>query len=99
MSFNAKLFDVIRKPLITEKALASSEYNKYIFLVDVRSDKCEVKKAIESIFEVKVKKVNILNLMGKVKKFKGRIGKRADQKKAVVTLLDGYSIDAGLGRV
>lgn len=91
---NHKFFDIIRSPIITEKSLIASEsLGKYTFLVHSSSTKDSVKKAVESIFSVKVVKVNIINTKGKVKRFKGIIGKRNDRKKAIVTLAEGSKID------
>jgi large subunit ribosomal protein L23 len=86
-------YDVILRPVVSEKSnnlMASS--NKYTFLVNKRSDKTSVAKALEFIFNVKVKDVNILNLKAKKVKFKGVVGKIASNKKAVVTLNDGYKL-------
>ena len=88
-----KLYDTINRPLITEKSTILSEMNKYTFVVDRRACKASVKNAVEKIFGVVVSKVNILNVKGKVKRFKGKLGKCADVKKAVVTIPAGYSID------
>jgi large subunit ribosomal protein L23 len=97
--FNSSLFDIIRKPVVTEKALICGSINKYCFFVAAAADKNSVKRAIEGIFSVNVTKVNILNVKGKTKKFKGRFGKRADLKKAVVTLASGQSIDVSGGKI
>lgn len=86
-------YDLIRKPLITEKTTILSEQNKYVFSVASCATKPAVKRTIENIFEVKVKSVNILIQKGKVKKFKGTTGRRSDVKKAIVTLENGYNID------
>lgn len=86
-------YDLIHKPLITEKTTILSEQNKYVFKVATCASKPLVKKAVEAIFEVKVKSVNMINQKGKVKKFKGTIGRRSDIKKAIVTLENGYNID------
>ncbi len=86
-------YDLIKRPVITEKGTYLAEQNKFVFEVTSSADKPSIKSAIEKIFEVKVKKVNILNIKGKVKRFKGRLGKQADTKKAVVTLESGYNID------
>lgn len=86
-------YDLIRKPLITEKTTILSEQNKYVFQVTTCASKPLIKKAVEAIFEVKVKSVNVLNQKGKVKKFKGTLGRRSDIKKAIVTLENGYNID------
>jgi large subunit ribosomal protein L23 len=90
-------YDLIRTPLITEKSTILSEFGKYVFEVSPRADKSSVKKAIEEIFTVKVKTVNILNQKGKVKKFRGFLGRRADSKKAIVTLEKDQTIDLAGG--
>ena len=92
MSFY-KYYDLIRKPIITEKTTILSEQNKYTFYVDKIARKPILKKAIEEIFKVKVKKVNILNVKGKKKKFKGIIGYQINKKKAIVTLEKNHNID------
>ncbi len=86
-------YDLIRKPLITEKSTFLGGLGKYVFEVAPDAEKTLVKKAIEGIFAVKVKSVNILNQKGKEKRFKGRIGRRSDVKKAVVSLEKDYTID------
>lgn len=86
-------YDLIHKPLITEKTTILSEQNKYVFKVATCASKPLIKKAVEAIFEVKVKSVNMINQKGKVKKFKGTLGRRSDIKKAIVTLENGYNID------
>lgn len=93
MSNEARLYDVIRTPVITEKSTALSESNKIVFKVPVDSNKKEVKEAVEKIFGVKVASVNTVKVHGKTKRFKGKIGKRSDAKKAIVTLKDGESVD------
>lgn len=90
-------YDLIKKPLITEKSTALGEQNKYVFEVIPAANKNSIKKAVEAIFEVKVKAVNMLNQKGKVKKFKGITGRRADVKKAIVTLEKDYTIDLAGG--
>lgn len=86
--------DLIRKPIITEKAGdAKDKLNKITFAVDPRANKMEVKKAVESIFKVKVDKINIINVKGKPKKLGRSSGKRADWKKAVVTVSAGHTIE------
>lgn len=86
--------DLIRKPIITEKAGdAKDKHNKITFAVDPRANKMEVKKAVESIFKVKVDKINIINVKGKPKKLGRSSGKRADWKKAVVTVSGGQTIE------
>ncbi|MBP7189909.1 MAG: 50S ribosomal protein L23 [Rickettsiaceae bacterium] len=95
MKYN--LYDVIRRPIITEKSTMISEYRKYTFEVARDAGKELVKKAVESIFDVKVQKVNMLNVAGKTKRFKGIIGKQSDFKKAVVTLEKDNTIDLAGG--
>lgn len=83
-----KNFDIIIRPIITEQSMAQMEENKYTFEVAKTSNKSEIKKAIESIFSVKVAKVNTMNMTGKVKRQGMNIGKRPNWKKAIVTLTD-----------
>lgn len=90
---SASKYDLIRKPLITEKSTVLGELGKYVFEVEKTAEKGLIKKAIEKIFTVKVKSVNILNQKGKKKRFKGMIGRRSDVKKAMVTLEKDYTID------
>lgn len=86
-------FDIIRFPVITEKSTLAQEAGKFTFQVDVAATKDQVKQAVEKIFQVKVKKVNILNRQGKVTRFKGIQGKQVRSKKAIVTLESGQTID------
>jgi len=90
-------YDVIRGPVITEKATMLSEHNKVVFKVAKTATKQQIKAAIEKLFDVKVKSVNTLVTEGKVKVFRGRLGQRSDVKKAVVTLEEGHSIDVTTG--
>lgn len=90
-------YDLIKTPLITEKSTILGEFGKYVFEVSPRANKSSVKKAIEEIFGVKVVSVNISNQKGKVKKFRGFLGRRADTKKAVVTLEKDQTIDLAGG--
>ena len=92
-----KSYKTIMKPVITEKATRLSEFNKVVFLVSESSNKLEVKYSIEKIFSVKVRSVNIINIKGKSKRFKGIMGKRNDIKKAIVTLETGNTIDLSAG--
>lgn len=92
-----RMYDLIRSPVITEKATMGSEHNQVTFRVPLDATKPEIKAAIEGVFNVKVKAVNTLRQLGKVKRFKGRIGKRVDIKKAMVTLAEGHSIDVSTG--
>ena len=90
-------YDLIKKPIVTEKSSLLSENNQVIFEVKVTATKLEIKKAIESIYSVKVKAVNTIRVKGKVKRFRGIVGKRAEIKKAIVSLADGQSIDINAG--
>ena len=90
-------YDVIRGPVITEKATMLSEHNKVVFKVAKTATKPQIKAAIEKLFDVKVKSVNTLVTEGKMKVFRGRLGQRSDVKKAVVTLEEGHSIDVTTG--
>ena len=92
-----KSYKIIRKPIVTEKATKLSEFNKVVFEVASKSNKNEIKSAIEKLFSVKVKAVNIINTKGKIKRFKGVLGKRNDIKKAVITLKEGDTIDISAG--
>ena len=85
MSVKAEHYDVIRKPIITEKATMASESGAVVFEVAVESNKPQIKEAIEALFGVKVKAVNTTITKGKVKRFRGQLGKRRDIKKAYVT--------------
>ena len=91
------MYDIIRAPVVTEKSTQGSEYNQVTFRVSPDATKPQIKRAVEGLFSVKVTKVNTLNMNGKVKMFKGRPGKRADYKKAIVTLAEGNSIDITTG--
>lgn len=86
-------YDLIQNPVVTEKSSFLGEIKKYVFNVLKSSKKKLIKNAIEEIFSVKVKSVNVLNRKGKKKKFKGIIGNRSDTKKAIVTLEKNYNID------
>jgi large subunit ribosomal protein L23 len=91
-ALNKSPHDVIIKPIVSEKSYALIDAGKYTFEVDPRSNKTEIKQAIETIFNVKVASVNTLNRVGKVKRTKIGLGKRKDTKRAIVTLKSG-SID------
>jgi len=91
------MYRVILSPVITEKATIISEYNQVTFKVSIGATKPEIKVAVEGLFNVKVKAVNTIVQKGKVKRFRGHLGKRSDFKKAIVTLVDGDSIDITTG--
>ena len=90
-------YDVIRAPVITEKATIASENNQIVFRVAIDADKKVIKEAIEALFDVKVKAVNTLRRKGKAKRFRGIPGRQNEMKKAIVTLEDGHSIDVTTG--
>jgi len=79
-------YDIIRKPVITEKSMASMAERKYTFIVDIHANKVQVKRAIEEVFGVKVEDVKTSRIMGKTKRVGVHIGKRSDYKKAIVKL-------------
>ena len=85
--------DVIFRPVVSEKSYAGLEQNTYTFLVDKRSNKTEIKEAIQAIWNVRVTSVRTLNRKGKVKRRRFTKGKRPDEKRAIVTLAEGDSID------
>ncbi len=90
-------YDVIRAPVITEKATLASENNQIVFRVAIDADKKVIKEAVEALFDVKVKAVNTLRRKGKAKRFRGIPGRQNEMKKAIVTLEDGHSIDVTTG--
>ncbi|MBL4629222.1 MAG: 50S ribosomal protein L23 [Roseicyclus sp.] len=97
MNAEAKHYDVIRKPLVTEKTTLASEHGAVVFEVDIASNKPQIKEAVEAVFGVKVKAVNTTITKGKVKRFRGGLGRRKDVKKAYVTLEEGNTIDVSTG--
>ncbi len=97
MSVKAEHYDIIRKPLVTEKSTMASENGAVVFEVSIDSNKPQIKEAVEALFGVKVKAVNTSITKGKLKRFKGVLGRRKDIKKAFVTLEDGNTIDVTTG--
>jgi large subunit ribosomal protein L23 len=97
MSAKAEHYDVIRKPVVTEKATMASESGAVVFEVAIDANKPQIKEAVENLFGVKVKAVNTSITKGKVKKFRGQPGRRKDVKKAYVTLEEGNTIDVSTG--
>ena len=89
-------YNIIKKPITTEKSTNLQQFNQYSFIVSKKSNSVEIKNAIEMIFKVKVTKVNTSILRGKGKTFKGQYGFRKDTKKAIVTLDEGNTIDSSL---
>lgn len=90
-------YDIIVSPVITEKATLASEANQVVFNVARDASKPEIKKAVEALFGVKVTAVNTTMRKGKVKRFRGHLGKQSDKKIAFVTLAEGQSIDVTTG--
>ena len=90
-------FDLILAPVITEKSTQGSEHNQVTFRVPITATKPEIRVAVQELFKVKVLAVNTLRQSGKVKRFRGQLGKRVDTKKAIVTLAEGDSIDVTSG--
>ena len=97
MSAKHEHYDVIRKPIITEKSTMASEHGAVVFEVAMDANKPQIKEAVESLFGVKVKAVNTTITKGKTKRFRGQMGKRKDVKKAYVTLEEGNTIDVSTG--
>ena len=81
--------DVIVRPIVSEKSYNLIDQGKYTFEVDPRSNKTEIKQAIEQIFDVKVSAVNTINRKGKTRRTRNGLGKRKDTKRAIVTLRTG----------
>ncbi len=92
-----RLYEIIRSPVITEKATLGSEHGQVTFRVALDASKPEIKAAVEQLFNVQVKAVNTLILKGKTKRFRGVPGRRSDVKKAVVSLAEGQMIDVQTG--
>ena len=91
-----RAYDIIKKPITTEKSTNLQQFNQYSFIVLKNSNSHEIKSAIEMIFKVKVDKVNTSILRGKGKTFKGQFGFRKDTKRAIVKLVEGNTIDPSL---
>ncbi len=94
---DAGLYDIIERPVVTEKSTMGLEQNKVVFKVLKTATKPRIKQAVEGIFGVTVLGVNTLNTKGKSKRFRGQLGKRSDVKKAIVTLKEGDTIDFAAG--
>jgi large subunit ribosomal protein L23 len=94
---NLKHYDVIVAPVITEKSTMLTEHNKVVFKVAPTATKPEIKAAVEALFGVKVTAVNTLVRKGKIKRFRGSVGRQSDAKRAVVTLAEGQAIDVTTG--
>tara|TARA_B100001013_G_C24613227_1_gene444081 strand:+ start:1089 stop:1418 length:330 start_codon:yes stop_codon:yes gene_type:complete len=92
-----KSYDLIFRPIVTEKATTLSSFSQFILSVPINSNKNDIKNAVESLFGVNVKKVNLIISKGKIKRFKGIMGKRKDVKKAIISLEKGQKIDITTG--
>ena len=93
MSSDFRHYDILRRPIVTEKSTVLSAHNAHVFEVAIAADKPAVRAAVETVFGVKVKSVNTSIRKGKTKRWRGRRGRRRDVKLAVVTLEEGHSID------
>lgn len=89
----AKAYETILRPIITEKATMLSEHGQIGFVVPLEATKPEIKAAVEMLYKVKVEAVNTSILKGKTKRFRGILGRQRDEKKAFVTLVEGQNID------
>ncbi|MEX0808235.1 MAG: 50S ribosomal protein L23 [Dongiaceae bacterium] len=92
-----RMYDLVRSPVVTEKSTMASQFNQVVFRVPLDASKPEIKAAVEGIFSVKVLAVNTIRTKGKLKRFRGQLGRRSDTKKAMVTLAEGQSIDVTTG--
>lgn len=92
-----KMYDVLRRPVVTEKSTMLSPSGVVVFIVEKKATKFDIKHCVETLYGVKVRSVNTLNVPGKTKVFRGRFGKRSDTKKAYVRLESGHSIDFNAG--
>ena len=92
-----RLYQILRAPVITEKSTLIAEHNQYVFYVAPDANKNEIKAAVETLFKVSVKAVNVINMKGKNKRFRGFQGRRNDKRKAIVTLADNQSADFTAG--
>lgn len=92
-----RAYDIIVRPLVTEKSTLGSQFGQVTFEVSLEATKPEIKVAVEKLFDRKVKSVNTIRAKGKTKRFRGRLGRRSDYKKAIVTFVDGQDIDVTQG--
>lgn len=84
---------IVRRPVVTEKGTALKEQNKYLFEVDRRANKVQIRQAIEALFHVKVAAVHTVAMRGRIKRLGRFVGRTSDWKKAIVTLREGHSIE------
>ena len=92
-----KFYDLIKKPIITEKGTLLSNNSQIVFSIPMNANKTIIKQAVEKLFGVNVKKINIIISKGKTKRFKGKKGKRKNEKKAIISLEEGQKIDITTG--
>ena len=92
-----KFYDLIKKPIITEKGTLLSNNSQIVFSIPMNASKTIIKQAVEKLFGVNVKKINIIISKGKTKRFKGKMGKRKNEKKAIISLEKGQRIDITTG--
>ena len=92
-----KFYDLIKKPIITEKGTLLSNNSQIVFSIPMNASKTIIKRAVEKLFGVNVKKINIIISKGKTKRFKGKMGKRKNEKKAIISLEEGQKIDITTG--
>ena len=92
-----KFYDLIKKPIITEKGTLLSNNSQIVFSIPMNVSKTIIKQAVEKLFGVNVKKINIIITKGKTKRFKGKMGKRKNEKKAIISLEKGQKIDITTG--
>lgn len=93
------VLSIIRCPIVTEKSTLRTENGQYFFKVAKWANKIQIRQAVEKLFSVQVEHVNTLCMEGKVKRFRGRLGKRSDYKKAMVSLKKGQTLDLFKGAV
>ena len=88
-----RMYEIIRRPMITEKSTLGSEHGQVTFVVPLDATKPEIQVAVEGLFDRKVKAVNTVRVKGKTKRFRGRPGRRSDFKKAIVSFIEGQDVD------
>lgn len=93
MNPNERIMSVLRAPHISEKSARLQEVNQYVFEISQTATKADVKAAVEQLFSVEVKSVNVVNMMGKARSFRFRSGTRGSKRKAYVRLAEGHTID------
>lgn len=97
MSAEARHFDIVRRPLVTEKSVGVAAHNRVVFEVAMKASKPLIREAVEKIFGVKVRRVNTLVRKGRIRRFRRHAGRMRDRKLAMITLVEGHSIDFSAG--